>query len=108
MRGEQQVKRGTSGWRWVRAHWLDLMLPALAFLLAGGIYRQVQWLREGRRTQQARRHYQAAVRAEGKGDRRAALDEARAAAQVTPDDPGMETSIATLLQSLTEPVPAAR
>jgi tetratricopeptide (TPR) repeat protein len=91
----------------VRTHWLDLMLPPSAFLLTAGIYHQVFSLWHARQREQVQKHYQAALEAEEKQDRRTAVQELLAAARVAPDDDRLLMQIAADLHALDHPVPAA-
>jgi predicted Zn-dependent protease len=95
-------------WGWVRRHWLDLLLPPTAFLLAAAICRQVYWTREGLRYRETERHYRAAAVAMQRGQREAALRELLTASRTAPGDPPLNFRVGTALKKLGQPERAAQ
>jgi predicted Zn-dependent protease len=102
------MSRGGRTWGWVRKHWLDLMLPPAAFLLAAGMYRQVHTYRTALRYEQATKHYRASMEALKKADRPRALQELSTAARAAPEDPRLQMSLAAGFQALDQRVQAAQ
>lgn len=95
-------------WRWVRGHWIDLLAPPAALLLAAGIYRQVEWVRSGSRYAGWEAHYEAAASAGRKRERKTALAELAKAAEVAPDDAQIHVELATAYRAIGEPYKSAK
>ncbi len=101
------IKPGFGPWRWIRSHWLDILLPPMILLLAAGITRHVMWVRDGRGVADVQRHYSAAVEAQKKGDFTLSAKELGLASKAAPNDPNVHLRIAALYHSLNLPVQAA-
>jgi tetratricopeptide (TPR) repeat protein len=95
-------------WNWARRHWLDLLLPPGAFLLAAAVYQQLHHTRVGWRTDKAVRHYEAAVQAARKEDNATALKELLAASDIAPDDAAFHLRLGGGFQALGQKTRAAR
>jgi tetratricopeptide (TPR) repeat protein len=94
-------------WEWMRTHWVDVTLPPAVFLLAAGVYRQVQWARVGVRYSNWEKHYQAAAEAGKQQDRDKAFEELRAASEAAPDDAKVHSELAKAYRALGKPLLAA-
>jgi tetratricopeptide (TPR) repeat protein len=93
---------------WVRHHWLDLLLPPMAFLLAAAVYQQLYYTRVGWRTDKAARHYEAALQAAKNEDNSTALRELLAASDLAPDDAAFHLGLSTGFHALGQKTRAAR
>lgn len=82
--------------RWLRGHWIDVLLPPAAFLIAAGLYRQFSppALHADIQTQQ---HIDAASAARQRGDTETAIRELTTAAEVAPDNYPMLFTVAIQL-----------
>src|SRR3989442_216353 len=101
-------KRGFGPWRWIRSHWLDILLPPTILLLGAGITRYVMWLRVGHGIADVQSHYSAAVAAQKKGDHSLSAKELEKASAAAPDDADAHLRISSLYHSLRLPVQAAQ
>jgi tetratricopeptide (TPR) repeat protein len=68
----------------VRAHWLDMAIPAVIFLLSAAIYREIHGGWQGRQYAAWEKQFQAAATAQNRGQRELALRELFAAAASAP------------------------
>lgn len=85
-------------WAWVRAHWLDVVIPVSVFLLSAAVYREVRWGQQNRRLQAWETHFNAAARLQNAQKTNQALEELVAAAEVAPDDPEAHRQLARAFQ----------
>src|ERR1044071_837597 len=87
-------------WRWIRRHWLDVMLPPAIFLLCAGITRQVLWVRGEQSNARSGNHYKASQQALQKGDNARALRELEATERDAPDTADAHFKLAEAFQTL--------
>src|SRR5258708_3794206 len=101
-------KRGFGPWRWIRSHWLDILLPPMILLIGAGVTRYVLWLRVGHGLAEVQSHYSAALAAQKKGDLALSAKELGMASAAAPSDADMHLRISALYHSLHLPVQAAQ
>lgn len=95
-------------WRWIKSHWLDILLPPMILLVCAGITRYVFWLRVGHGLAEAQSHYSAAIEAQKKGDLNLSARELGLASKAAPDDAEAHLRISALYHSIRLPVQAAQ
>src|SRR5207249_7515137 len=100
--------RIASAWKWVRSHWIDILLPPAILLLGAGVTRYVLWVHAGHRYMDAQRHYDAALAAQKNKDYAASNRELAFASKIAPDDANAHLRIASAYHSMREPLQAAR
>src|SRR5258708_21808321 len=84
-----------------------MFLPAVIFLLAAGIYREVRWGRQGRQYAEWEKHFQAAATAQSQGKGDLALKELFAAAAAAPDVGDAHAQLAKAFKGVRLPDKAA-
>lgn len=100
------VHHARAGWQWLRGHWVDVLLPPAAFLLAAGVYREFR-PPDAVRYQQTQQHYDAGVGAQRAGDTQRAIDELLRAADVVPDSYSLLFAVAIQLDNVGQHARAA-
>jgi Flp pilus assembly protein TadD len=81
------VDRLCRSWHWLLRNWAAMILPPAMFLLVAGVTRQLNRAWEGSNVGKFRQHLEAAERAIGEGNLKAALPELEAAERLTPEQP---------------------
>ena len=101
-------KAGFGPWRWIRSHWIDILLPPMILLLGAGITRYYFWVRAGQGIAESQIHYSAAVAAQKKGDLKLSAKELALASKAAPNDANAHLRISALYTYLRLPVQAAQ